>query len=119
MSSASYEVVPVVTEESTGKVVSETGWVSKYRITSSVYRRWITALTVRLLAPDGSTLVSQYVIPTRFVETEYSLPQVTVFLGVVKVGETAPAPTTTATTTSTTSPTGTPTAKSSSLAVPT
>jgi hypothetical protein len=115
--------MPVVTEESAGKVVSETGWVSKYRITSSVYRKWITALTVRLLAPDGSTLVSQYVLPTRFVETEYSLPQVTVFLGVVKVGEAAPAPTpapaTTATTTSTTSPAGTPTAKSSSLAVPT
>ena len=112
---SSYEVVPVVMEESAGEVVSETGWVSKYRIMSSVYRKWITALTVRLLAPDGSTLVSQYVIHTRFVETEYSLPQVTVFLGVVKVGGAAPAPTATATTTS---PAGTPTAQSSPLAVP-
>jgi hypothetical protein len=117
---SSYEVVPVVTEESAGKVVSETGWVSKYRIVSSVYRKWITALTVRLLAPDGSTLVSQYVLPTRFVETEYSLPQVTVFLGVVKVGGAAPVSTTTATatTTSATSPTGTPTAQPSPIAVP-
>ena len=81
----SYETIPVVSEEGVGRTVESVGWVSKYRIISTIRKRYVTALTVRLVSPDGETLVSQYVVPTRFLETEYSLPPITVFLGVVNV----------------------------------
>jgi hypothetical protein len=68
------------------------GWVTKYRLINTVVRVVVTRLTYILLSPDGAVEVSRYVLPTRYVETEYSLTPLTQFIGVVKLEEAIGAP---------------------------
>jgi hypothetical protein len=90
--SLAYETQQSVVETYAERTVRQTGWVSKYRILETIHRVIVTKVTVELVAPDGQTVVSRYVVPTRYVETEYRRAD-TVFLGVVRAGEST-APTT-------------------------
>jgi hypothetical protein len=87
-----YETQQSVVETYTERTIRQIGWVSKYRILETTFRVIVTRVTVELVAPDGQTVVSRYVVPTRYVETEYRRAN-TVFLGVVRVEEST-APTT-------------------------
>ena len=90
--SIAYETQQSVVETYAERTVRQTGWVSKYRILETIFRVIVTKVTVELVAPDGSTVISRYVVPTRYVETEYRSAN-TVFLGVVRAEEST-APTT-------------------------
>ena len=87
--SLSYESQPVQVEQYVERTIRQTGWVSKFRIFDTIFRVIVTRVTVELVAPDGSTVVSRYTLPTRYVETEYRKPT-TVFVGVVKASESLP-----------------------------
>jgi hypothetical protein len=88
--SLAYETQQSVVETYAERTIRQTGWVSKYRILETIFRVIVTMVTVELVAPDGTTVVSRYVVPTRYVETEYRRAD-TVFLGVVRAeGSTAP-----------------------------
>jgi hypothetical protein len=84
--SVRYELVPVTIEQYVERTQRLAGYVSKYRIIETVVRVVVTRVNVELVAPDGSTVVSRYSIPTRYVETEYRRP-LTQFLGVVRLEE--------------------------------
>jgi ribosomal protein S26 len=88
--SLSYETQQAVVETYAERTIRQVGWVSKYRILETIHRVIVTMVTVELVAPDGQTVVSRYVVPTRYVETEYRRAD-TVFLGVVRVGDVTPA----------------------------
>ena len=85
--SLSYEPVTVTVERHVEKTERSRGWVTKYRLINTVVRVVVTKLTYILLSPDGTVEVSRYVLPTRYVETEYSLTPLTQFIGVVKLEE--------------------------------
>jgi hypothetical protein len=85
--SFSYEPVTVVVERHVERTATSVGWVSRFRIINTVVRVVVTRLTHVLLSPDGRVEVSRYVLPTRYVETEYSLPPLTQFVGVVRPEE--------------------------------
>ena len=91
-----YETQQSVVETYAERTVRQVGWVSKYRILETIFRVIVTRVTVELIAPDGQTVVSRYVVPTRYVETEYRRAN-TVFLGVVRMEESTPATPTTPT----------------------
>jgi hypothetical protein len=102
--SLAYETQQSVVETYAERTVRQTGWVSKYRILETIHRVIVTKVTVELVAPDGQTVVSRYVVPTRYVETEFRRAN-TVFLGVVKAEESTPStPTAPATTLGSTTP---------------
>ncbi len=95
MSHVVYEYVPVVVEEFAERGVGEGGYVSKFKITETVRRVVVTRLIMSLLSPDNQVVVSRFEVPTRFIETEYSLGALTVFLGVTRLSalpEKAPQP---------------------------
>jgi len=77
-----YETVRVVEEAPKTAVVEERGWVSLYRLISTVVRTIVTQVIVRLMSPDGTVEVSRYVLPTRYVEREAVRSVATVFVGV-------------------------------------
>lgn len=79
-----YETTQVVQEQLVERTIRETGWVSRFRIIESRIRVIVTRVTVELVGPDGTTVVSKYATPTRYVETEYSR-RTTVFLGVTRI----------------------------------
>jgi len=91
--SLAFEVQQIPVEQAVERTVKQTGWASKYRIYETVVRVVVTRVNVELVSPDGSTVVSRYVIPTRYVETEYTR-STTVFLGVVQVTGATTLPTT-------------------------
>jgi hypothetical protein len=85
--SFSYEPVTVVVERYVDRTVTSRGWVTKFRIINTVVRVIVTRITNVLLSPDGRVEVSRYVVPTRYVETEYSLPPLTQYVGLVRLEE--------------------------------
>jgi hypothetical protein len=82
-----YEPVIVTVERLVERTLQSKGWVTKYRLISTIVRVVVTRVTYVLLSPDGLVEVSRYVIPTRYIETEYYLPPVTHYLGVVRPEE--------------------------------
>ena len=82
-----YEPVIVTVERPVERTLQSKGWVTKYRLISTIVRVVVTKVTYVLLSPDGSAEVSRYVIPTRYIETEYSLTPVTQYLGIVRLEE--------------------------------
>ena len=90
MSHVVYETEEVRVEQFVERSVDYSGWVSKFRVITTILRTVVTKLNVRLLAPDRST-VSQYSIPTRYVEKEEVRGVSTVFVGIEPVGGAAPA----------------------------
>ena len=100
--SVRYEVVPVTIEQQVERTVRQTGYVSAYRIIETIIRVIVTRVNIELIAPDGSTVLSKYALPTRYVETEYRRPM-TIFLGVTRLEAPQPATPQQATTTTPTS----------------
>jgi hypothetical protein len=85
--SLSYEPVTVTVEKHVERTMTSKGWVTKYRLIGTTVRVVVTKITYVLLSPDGKVEVSRYVLPTRYIETEYSLTPVTQYLGVVRLEE--------------------------------
>ena len=82
-----YEPAIVTVERHVERTVTSKGWVTKYRLIGTTVRVVVTKITYVLLSPDGTVEVSRYVLPTRYIETEYSLTPVTQYLGVVRLEE--------------------------------
>jgi len=91
---------------STSSTVDESGYISAYviyrtrvNVVVTAVDRVVTAITKRLLSPDGKVL-SSFVTPTtivstiqtNYVETSYYMPDQTVFLGIQKSGTSTPVP---------------------------
>jgi hypothetical protein len=81
-----YETAQLVQEQLIERTIRETGWVSRFRIIESVIRVVVTRVTVELMDPNGTTVVSKYATPTRYVETEYRR-RTTVFLGITRIAQ--------------------------------
>jgi hypothetical protein len=85
-----YETTRAVQEQLVERTIRETGWISRFRIIETLVRVIVTRVTVELVGPDGTTVVSRYATPTRYVETEYTRDRTTVFLGFTRIAQPTP-----------------------------